>query len=198
MRLQRQDDVVLRPELGRIVGRGDADVASRGRSPSASGRSRAWRRDAAPRATRLTSASPFAASFAPTSRRSRRRRRCRSSSAHALRPRTSPSFCAPADALQLAGRALRDLLQEHDLARHLEVGEPRRRRNRGSRARSPAVPSRSTTAAATSSPSLSCGMAKVTTCATAGWSISTSSTSRGEIFSPPRLMISFSRPVMRT
>jgi 2-dehydropantoate 2-reductase len=29
-------------------------------------------------------------------------------------------------------------------------------------------PSRSTTAAATSSPSLSCGMAKVTTCATAG------------------------------
>ena len=31
---------------------------------------------------------------------------------------------------------------------------------------------------------------------TAGWSMSTSSTSRGEIFSPPRLMISLSRPVM--
>ena len=37
-----------------------------------------------------------------------------------------------------------------------------------------------------------------TTCATAGWSIRISSTSRGLIFSPPRLMISFSRPVSVT
>ena len=64
-------------------------------------------------------------------------------------------------------------------ARHLEVGEPaggegadlalvRAQRPRAARRR-----------AATSSPSLSCGMAKVTTWATAGWSISTSSTSSG-------------------
>src|SRR5262249_2990757 len=59
-----------------------------------------------------------------------------------------------------------------------------------------AAPSRRTTTAATSSPSLSCGRANVTTCWTAGCSMSTSSTSRGEIFSPPRLMISLRRPVM--
>jgi len=35
-----------------------------------------------------------------------------------------------------------------------------------------------TTAAATSSPSFGCGIAKVTTCWIAGWSISTSSTCR--------------------
>ena len=58
------------------------------------------------------------------------------------------------------------------------------------------IPSRRTTAAATSSPSFGWGMAKVTTCCTAGCAMSTSSTSRGEIFSPPRLMISFRRPVM--
>src|SRR6056297_803700 len=57
-------------------------------------------------------------------------------------------------------------------------------------------PSASTIAAATSSPSILWGIAKVTTCATEGCSISTSSTSRGEIFSPPRLMISLRRPLM--
>src|SRR6185312_8558054 len=57
-------------------------------------------------------------------------------------------------------------------------------------------PSRSTMAAATSSPSLSWGRAKVTAWATAGWVIRRSSTSRGEIFSPPRLINSFRRPVM--
>jgi hypothetical protein len=38
-------------------------------------------------------------------------------------------------------------------------------------------------------------MAKVSTCATAGWPLSTPSTSSGETFSPPRLISSFSRPV---
>src|SRR6185503_18502925 len=49
---------------------------------------------------------------------------------------------------------------------------------------SQAAPSRSTTAAAMSSPSLSCGTAKVTTWATAGWSMMIVSTSSGLIFSP--------------
>ena len=53
-----------------------------------------------------------------------------------------------------------------------------------------AAPGRSTTAAATSSPSVGWGTAKVMASATAGCSSSTSSTSRGAIFSPPRLMIS--------
>src|SRR5262249_10139863 len=57
-------------------------------------------------------------------------------------------------------------------------------------------PSRKTIAAATSSPSLSWGSAKVTHWATAGWVMRRSSTSRGEIFSPPRLISSFNRPVM--
>ena len=55
---------------------------------------------------------------------------------------------------------------------------------------------RNTTAAAISSPSRASGTANVTAWATAGWSMSTSSTSRGAIFSPPRLMISLRRPVM--
>ena len=54
-----------------------------------------------------------------------------------------------------------------------------------------------TIAAATSSPSFSCGTAKVSASCTAGCSRSTVSTSIGEIFSPPRLIISFSRPLMR-
>ena len=86
--------------------------------------------------------------------------------------------------------------QDHHLARHLEVGEAA-----GGEVADLLLGRRHALAqhdgAATSSPSLSCGMAKVTTWATAGWSISTSSTSSGLTFSPPRLMISFSRPVMR-
>ena len=39
-------------------------------------------------------------------------------------------------------------------------------------------------------------LAQQTHWATQGWSMSTSSISRGETFSPPRLMISFRRPVM--
>ena len=57
------------------------------------------------------------------------------------------------------------------------------------------MPSRSTTAAPTSSPSIACGMEKVSACATAGCSESTPSTSSGLTCSPPRLMSSFSRPV---
>ena len=56
------------------------------------------------------------------------------------------------------------------------------------------APLRRTTAAATSSPRRASATPKVTACATVGCSRSTSSTSSGEIFSPPRLMISFSRP----
>ena len=59
-------------------------------------------------------------------------------------------------------------------------------------------PLRRTTAAATSSPSVGCGTPNAAACATAGCSARTSSTSRGEIFSPPRLISSFRRPVMNT
>ena len=52
----------------------------------------------------------------------------------------------------------------------------------------------SVTAAATSSPHILCGTPKHTASPTAGCVSSTSSISRGEIFSPPRLIISFSRP----
>ena len=89
-----------------------------------------------------------------------------------------------------------DLVEEHDLARHLEVGEPRGGEARwiscSSTLRALAQhhgrrrpPRRAWRAA----------WRRSTTCATAGWSISTSSTSSGPTFSPPRLMISFSRPV---
>ncbi len=57
------------------------------------------------------------------------------------------------------------------------------------------APGRSTTAAATASPSVRCGAANATACPTAGCASSASSISRGAIFSPPRLMISFRRPV---
>ena len=58
------------------------------------------------------------------------------------------------------------------------------------------APLRGTMAAATASPSVRCRTANVTACAIAGCCSRTSSTSRGETFSPPRLMISLSRPVM--
>jgi hypothetical protein len=58
-----------------------------------------------------------------------------------------------ADALQLAGGALRDLVQDHHLARHLEIGEPLGGEI-ADRALVGLGPSRRTTAAATSSPSL--------------------------------------------
>ena len=61
------------------------------------------------------------------------------------------------------------------------------------RASTPAF-GRRTTAAATSSPSRSCGTANVTACATEGCRSKTSSISSGETFSPALLMISFSRP----
>ena len=54
-----------------------------------------------------------------------------------------------------------------------------------------------TTATARSSPSRASGIAKANACATSGCSRRTSSISRGEIFSPPRLMISLRRPVSR-
>jgi hypothetical protein len=107
---------------------------------------------------------------------------------------SQPQLLGEADALELAGGALRDLVEDDDLARHLEVRERSAAKSRIARSVG-GLPSRSTTAAATSSPSLGCGMAKVTTCATAGWSIRTPSTSSGLTFSPPRLMISFRRPV---
>src|SRR5437763_9917108 len=53
---------------------------------------------------------------------------------------------------------------------------------------------RNTMADAMSSPKVGWGTANVTASATAGCSRSTSSTSRGAIFSPPRLMISRLRP----
>ena len=53
-----------------------------------------------------------------------------------------------------------------------------------------------TTAAATSSPNAGWGTPKTTACLTAGCCSSTSSISRGEIFSPPRLMSSLRRPWM--
>ena len=56
---------------------------------------------------------------------------------------------------------------------------------------------RTSTAAPISSPSCACATAKHTACLTAGWASSTSSTSRGEIFSPPRLISSLRRPVRR-
>ena len=54
---------------------------------------------------------------------------------------------------------------------------------------------RSTTAEATSSPSVAWGTAKAMASATAGCCRRTSSTSCGATFSPPRLMISRMRPV---
>ena len=71
----------------------------------------------------------------------------------------------------------------------------RKVRNAASSARAPA---RSTTAAARSSPSEGWGRPKAVAWATSGCSSRASSTSRGEIFSPPRLTISFSRPEMKT
>jgi hypothetical protein len=57
------------------------------------------------------------------------------------------------------------------------------------------IPSRSTTAAPTSSPSIGCGIEKVSACATAGCSERMPSTSSGLTCSPPRLISSFNRPV---
>ena len=56
--------------------------------------------------------------------------------------------------------------------------------------------SRTTTAAATSSPSVGCGTLNATASSTPGWRISTSSISAGDTFIPPRLMSSLIRPVM--
>jgi hypothetical protein len=60
------------------------------------------------------------------------------------------------------------------------------------------APAASTTAAATTSPYFSSGAPKETASATAGCDSSAPSTSIGEIFSPPRLMSSFSLPVKVT
>ena len=86
------------------------------------------------------------------------------------------------------GNRIRDV----NLLRPLEVGQPLLavREQIGLADGCPAA----TTAAATSSPHVLCGTPKHTASATAGCVSSTSSISRGEIFSPPRLIISFSRP----
>ena len=60
------------------------------------------------------------------------------------------------------------------------------------------APGTSTTAAATTSPYFSSGAPKETASATAGCDSKAPSTSIGEIFSPPRLMSSFRRPVSVT
>ena len=72
-----------------------------------------------------------------------------------------------------------------------------KRRNTNSRSSMSvdAVFSRSTMATPTSSPRRSSGTANAIACATAGCSSSTSSISLGEIFFPPRLIISLVRPV---
>ena len=98
------------------------------------------------------------------------------------------------DAHELAGRSLGQLVDHHHPARHLVGGEPVEPRTGAGRARSGVAPVAGTTAAATSSPSRGSGTAKVTASATAGWSSSTSSTSRGDTFSPPRLIMLLRSP----
>ena len=139
VRLERDDDVVLRAELGRIVGgvRPDGERLAVGAQRQAALAHRGQMRPAGDQRRRRRRPAPAARR---AGRRWRRRRRCRSFIA------SSPSFCGEADALQLAGGALRDLGEDHHLARHLEVGEAARRRSRGAPARPAAMPSRSTTA----------------------------------------------------
>ncbi|KAF0957110.1 hypothetical protein MLGJGCBP_08940 [Rhodococcus sp. T7] len=57
------------------------------------------------------------------------------------------------------------------------------------------IPRRMVTAAATCSPSSSCGSATTIASATAGWVVRAAATWAQEMFSPPRMMMSFERPL---
>ena len=114
--------------------------------------------------------------------------------APALQRQLIGQFVGEADSLQFAGRPFRNLVDDQQLFRHLEIGQPGSRKlhelallRRG--------PLLQDDGGRDSSPSVGCGTAKATACATAGCSQRTSSTSFGAIFSPPRLMISLRRPV---
>ena len=197
VRLERDEDVVLRAELGGIVGGARGAPSCLARPRPAPARARGSRRDA--RRARpdrhvgagAASRAPIRLPMAPAPKTQIRPRvALRTRSGQPASPPRPMRCSLPVAPLGISSR-------NTDPPRHLERRQTRARRSRAARARSPPAPSRSTTAAATSSPSLSSGIAKVTACATAGCSSSASSTSRGEIFSPPRLMISLSRPVRR-
>ena len=119
------------------------------------------------------------------SRRSRRRRRWRFSRA------LCAYTLATRAALNLAGRRARNRVGDVNLLRTLEVGEllaaVLQQLVLGNRLLG------RTTAAATSSPHVACGTPNATASATAGCASSASSISRGEIFSPPRLISSLMR-----
>ena len=98
-------------------------------------------------------------------------------------------------ALNLAGRGARDRLGDVDLLRPLEVGQPLRQYASSSASRRPARARRRPPRPLR--PTSACGTPKQTASATAGCASSTSSISRGEIFSPPRLISSLSRADQR-
>ena len=196
MRLQRDDDVVLRRRArpGSSVAR-DRDGARCPRAASTQ-RRRPVRRGSPPdaaraRRQRTTSAPALAQLGAPG--------RPPMAPAPKMQIRITPQaqLLREADALQLAGGALRDLGEEHDLARHLEVGE----------------------AAGGEVAQLALGSPPALAQHDRGGDLLAELVVRhgegdapgrppdgpsaprrpraGEIFSPPRLMISLSRPVMR-
>ena len=192
MRLQGDDDVVLHARLGRHRRRSADAPSCFARRCAASRRCACIAARCGPRAMKVTSA-PAAASLTP-----RKPPIAPAPKTAIFMRRSKPELLGQADALQLAGGALGDFGQEHDLARHLESGQPRGGELAQLALVAASRPSRSTTAAATSSPSLSCGMREGDHLLPPRDGPSAlSSTSSGEIFSPPRLMISFSRPVSR-
>ena len=95
--------------------------------------------------------------------------------------------------LDLAGRGLRQLGDEGDAARGLEVGQvlPRERDDRPPRWRWRRR--WSTTKACGVSPHFSSGRPTIAASCTAGWRSSTPSTSTEEMFSPPLMITSLSR-----
>ena len=100
-----------------------------------------------------------------------------------------------ADALDLAGRPLRDLVHDQDPSRHLEVGQPLR----GELAQLQVVDDLAGPEDDGGGDVLAEGPVRDgeghAPARPPDASSSTSSISRGAIFSPPRLMISFRRPV---
>ena len=114
-----------------------------------------------------------------------------------LLPRLALFFrqLAQAELLDLARHRHRELLDEPPAARHL-VRREVRPAERLQFARRGATPGAARTQAITSSPYFSLGTPITWASATAGWRCSTSSISRGEMFSPPRMIMSLIRPTM--
>ncbi len=95
--------------------------------------------------------------------------------------------------------AVRGKSSTHDESRRQLVGGEARHggeRSQGVEGRADRALGRSRTNAHTTSPNVSSGAAHTATSSTSGCSASTSSTSRAEMFSPPRMMMSLTRSVI--